>query len=305
MANAVTFRAIVPFILFGMAAGTSHAQARRDTFAGNQAFFLTAARKLYKWDEPAAPARIVGPIYFVGTKGLGVFLITTKEGHIVVNTGMPGSGPMIETSIRTLGFRPEDIKILLAGHAHCDHVGGHAYLKKLSGAQIAMIREEKELFESGGTLDFHYGASKEFAFEPAPVDRMFFDGDEIKLGDVTLTAHLTNGHTRGSTTFTMNVTEGGKTYTVVFPTGTSVNPGYRLVANPSYPGIADDFRRTLRTLASLKADIWLAPHNEVHRFDEKRARSAEEGTAAWVDPAGYHDWVTGEQRKFEAAVARE
>lgn len=281
------------------------AQPTPEEMASDPPRFLAVVRKLLKWDEPAEPARLFGPVYFVGTKGLSVFLITTSEGHIVLNTGMPGSGPMIEKSIRKLGFKPEDIRILLTGQAHVDHVGGHAYLQKLSGAKIAMIREEVELFESGGKLDFQYGQYKEFGFEPAKVDRVFQDGDEIKLGDVTLTALLTGGHTRGSTTFVMQVADGGRNYTVLFPNGSGVNPGYRLVKNPSYPGIADDFRRTLRILESLKPDIWAYAHNETFDYDAKLARSTKEGARAWVDPEGYRKWIVSQRAKFEDAVQKE
>jgi metallo-beta-lactamase class B len=281
------------------------AQPTPDELAKNPALFLETARKTLKWDEPAEPAKIVGPISFVGTKGLSVFLIQTSAGHILLNTGMPGSGPMIEASIRKLGLKPEDIKILLTGHAHIDHVGGHAYLKKLSGARVATIAEEKELLESGGKSDFFYGKDEVFQFEPAKVDHVFHDGDEIKLGDVTLKALLTNGHTKGSTTFLMKVVDNGKTYTVVFPTGTSVNPGYRVEKNPSYPGIGDDFRRTLRVLDDLQPDIWLHQHNDTYAYEAKLKRSAKEGAAAWVDPEGYRKWMALQRLKLDEAIARE
>src|SRR6478672_9612181 len=156
------------------------AQSKPDDPAPVPGLFLRAVRKAMKWDEPAAPARVVGPIHFVGTKGLGSFLITGSAGHVLLYTGMPGSGEMIEGSITRLGFNPKDVKLILTGHAHCDHVGGHACLKKVTGAKIAMMREEVELFESGGRLDFQYGDYKAFAFEPAKVDMVFRDEDEIK-----------------------------------------------------------------------------------------------------------------------------
>lgn len=288
--------------------GPSSASAQQpnlEELAKNPSLFLETARKALKWDEPAEPAKIAGPIYFVGTKGLSVFLITGSEGHIVLNTGMPGSGPMIEKSIRKLGFKPEDVKILLTGHAHIDHAGGHAYLQKTFGAKVAMIREEKELFESGGKLDFQYGASRDFAFDPAKVETVFQDGDEIKLGDIRIRALLTNGHTRGSTTFTMTIVDNGKKYEVAFPNGTSVNPGYRVAVNPSYAGIGDDYRRTMGILEALKPDIWLHPHNETYGYDAKLTRSATEGVKAWVDPEGYRKWISAQRKAFEAAVARE
>lgn len=276
-----------------------------EELANDPARFLDAARKELKWDEPAEPAHLVGPIHFVGTKGLSVFLITTSEGHIVLNTGMPGSGPMIEESIRKLGFKPEEIKLLLTGHAHVDHAGGHAYLQKLSGAKVASIRQEKELLESGGKTDFHYGKIKEFAFEPAKVDQVFSDEETIELGDVAIKPLLTPGHTKGSTTFVMSVVDGGKTYSVAFPNGTSVNPGYRVAKAPSYPGIGDDYRRTFRVLESLQPDIWLMPHNEAYGYDAKLARSKDEGVSAWIDPEGYRKWVTTQRERFDAAVTRE
>ena len=207
----------------------------------------------------------------MGTKGLNAFLIRSSEGLIIINTAMPGSGPMIEAAIRKLGFDPKDITLLLAGHAHNDHVGAHAYLQKISGAKVAMINEEKDLMESGGKLDFHYAAYKEYSFDPVKVDWVFADGDVLKLGDIAITALLTNGHTKGSTTFVTNVVDNGKVYTVVFPNGLSINPGYRVAKDPSYFGIGDNYRRTLYKLEMLKPDIWLPPHTEVDNFDAKRA----------------------------------
>ena len=266
---------------------------------------MEMARKTLKWDEPAEPAKIVGPIYSVGTKGLSVFLVKTTEGLIVINTPMPGSGRMVEAAIRKIGFDPKDIRLLLAGHAHSDHVGAHAFLQERSGAKVAMIDEEKDLMESGGKLDFHYGAYREFDFDPVKVDQVFGDGDVIKLGDVAITALSTNGHTRGSTTFVTNVVDSGKVYTVVFPNGLSINPGYRLAKNPSYFGIEANFRRTLRVLELLKPDIWLAPHTETYDFEGKLARSATEGVKAWVDPDGYRLWLISQRENLEATVNEE
>jgi metallo-beta-lactamase class B len=271
---------------------------------GDDASIQSTAQAL-KWHQPAEPMKVVGPIHFVGTRGLDAWLITTPEGHLLLNSGLPGSGPMIEESIRKLGFKPADVKLLLTCHAHVDHVGGHAYLKKVTGAQVAMMGPEAELLQSGGQGDFRYGSSPEFRFEPVKTDRVLKDGDTVTLGGLTLTAHLTPGHTRSSTTWTTTVTDGGKSYSVAFPDGTSVNPGYRLVRNPSYPGIADDYRKTFRVLESLKPDIWLPPHPEIIDFEGKRSRAAQDGAAAFVDPEGYRKWVGERRAKFEELVARE
>jgi metallo-beta-lactamase class B len=257
------------------------------------------------WPKPAEPIHIAGPIYFVGTKGLSSWLITTPKGHILINTGLPGSGPMIETSIRKLGFKPQDIKILAASHAHLDHVGGFAYLKKISGAKMEIMEQDAPVLESGGQADFHYGTRKDMAFPAVKVDRPLHDRDTIQLGNVTITALLTSGHTKGSATFTTTVTDNGKSYFVVFPDGTGINPGYRFVNKPSYPGMPDDYRRTFEVLASLKPDIWLAPHVEAFDFWGKRELVPTKGIQAWVDPEGYKQFVAGKRADFEAEVAKQ
>jgi metallo-beta-lactamase class B len=265
--------------------------------------FLETASESLHWKEPAEPVKIVGPIYFVGTAGLSAWLITTSRGHILLNTGMPGSGPMIEASIRKLGFKPEDVKILIACHAHIDHVGALGYMKKATGAQVAIMDKEMNLLRSGGRTDFHYGKVAAFTFPQVAADRTLHDGDTIKLGKIKMTARLTPGHTKGATTWTTTVTEHGKKYVVVFPDGTSINPGYRVGKNPSYPGIADDYRHTLEVLESLHPDIWLGAHTDAFDFEAKCLRAVKEGAAAWVDPDGYKAWLARQRENFEAALA--
>jgi metallo-beta-lactamase class B len=253
----------------------------------NPPLFLQMAVNALGWNEPSEPVKAVGPINFVGTRGLGVWLITTSEGNNLLNTVMPQSGPLIEASIRKLGFKPEEIKLLLSCHAHVDHVGGHAYIKKVApDSKVTVIDSEVDLVQSGGKSDFFYGTYPEFAFEPVKVDMVFHDGDTIKLGDVALTAIHAPGHAKGATTFVTNVVDGGKVYTVVFPDGTSVNPGYRVAKDESYPGIGDEFRRSFHSLEMLKPDIWLPGHLEIIDFEGKRATAVKEGVKAWVDPEG-------------------
>jgi metallo-beta-lactamase class B len=274
-----------------------------EQLANDNSLFLSLARKALKWEEPAEPVKIVEPLYFVGTKGLGVFLFTTSEGHILMNSGMPSSGPMIVQSIRKLGFRPEDIKIMINGHAHIDHAGAFAYLKQLSGAQLMVMREDVPAMESGDREDFKYG--NDFVYPPVKVDRILRDGDTVQLGEVQLTAYHTPGHTRGATTWIATVIDGGRPYVVAFPDGAGFNPGYRLANNPSYPGIADDFRNTHHKLEMLKPDIWLAQHNEYYDLEGKRKRAEAEGVSAWLDPEGYRRWVASKKRAFEDKVDKE
>jgi metallo-beta-lactamase class B len=299
-------KALIAVTLAGLLAAPAHALAQdAAALALNPKLFLEVATRAMKWNEADEPVKIVGPVHFVGTKGLGAYLITTSEGLILINTGLPPSGPMIESSIRKLGFKPENIKLLLDAHAHIDHVGGHAYIKKLSGAKAAMMNLDADLARSGGKADFHYASVPEFGFEPVVADIVLRDGDTVKLGEVALTARWTPGHTKGSTTWIANVADGGKDYTVVFPDGSGVNPGFRLVKDPSYPGIADDYRRTLYILETLKPDIWLGSHTADFGFDAKRAKAATEGVKAWVDPEGYRRFVVDQRAKFEAAVNAE
>ncbi len=275
----------------------------KEQLANDNNLFISLAKKFLKWEDPADPARILGPIYFVGTKGLGVFLFTTPGGHILMNTGMPSSGPMIMDSIKKLGFKPEDIKIMINGHAHIDHAGAFAYIKDKTGAQLAVMKDDVPAMENGDLGDFKY--ADDFGYPPIKVDRVLRDGDTVRLDDILLTAYHTPGHTRGATTWIANIVVDGKAYIVAFPDGAGFNPGYRLVKNPSYPGIAEDFRKTHHFLEMLKPDIWLAQHNEYYDLEGKLKRAATEGVKAWFDPDGYRRFIAGKKRAFEDEVDAE
>jgi metallo-beta-lactamase class B len=271
-----------------------------EDLATNNKLFVEVAKKALKWEEPAEPVRIAGPIYFVGTKGLGAFLFTTSEGLILMNTGMPSSGPMMVESIRKLGFKPEDIKLMINGHAHTDHAGAFSFFKSQFGAQLAVMKDDVAAMESGDRDDFKYG--DDLTYPAVKVDRILRDGDTIRMGEVLLTAYHTPGHTRGATTWVANIVVDGKPYVVVFPDGAGFNPGYRLAKNPSYPGIAEDYRRTHHFLEMLKPDIWLAQHNEYYDLDGKRERAKTEGIRAWIDPEGYRQFIAEKKRAFEDHV---
>ena len=305
----ISFRASLAAMLLLSFAGLAGAQTlppnlpSREQLANDNRLFISLANKMMKWEEPAEPLRIVGPIYFVGTEGLGVFLFTTSEGHILMNTGMPSSGPMIVASIRKLGFKPEDIKILINAHAHIDHAGALAFMKRLTGAQLAVMKDDVAAMESGDRGDFKYG--DDLAYEGVKVDRVLRDGDTVRLGDVLLTAYHTPGHTRGATTWIANVVVDGKAYVVAFPDGAGFNPGYRVAKDVSYPGMTDDYRNTHHALEMIKPDIWLAQHNEYYGFDGKRKRAETEGVRAWIDPEGYRRFIAGKKRAFEDKVDEE
>lgn len=257
------------------------------------------------WFEAIEPFHIVGPIHYVGTKGLGVYLITTPAGHILLNGTMPRSAPLVRDAIRKLGFRVEDIHLLLFSHAHIDHVGTLAYFKALTGARVEALAEEVELLTTGGRTDYLYGKLSLLHFKPVIPDHVFHDGDTITFGGLSLTAHYTPGHTRGAVTWETTVEDNGRTYHVVFPDGGGINPGTHLVKKASYPGIADDYRRTFRFQETLHPDIFLAYHAEFFGLEAKRERMETEGVQAWVDPDGYQHQVADNRAKFERLVAEE
>jgi metallo-beta-lactamase class B len=254
------------------------------------------------WNEPVKPFRIIGNVYYVGVSGVTSFLITTPQGHILLDGGFPETAPLIEENIATIGFRIQDVKILLNSHAHYDHCGGLAELKRLSGAQMVASRADGEVLESGGRVSFE--GWKNSGFPAVKVDRVIADGETVKLGDVTLTAVLTPGHTKGCTTWTMPVTESGKTYHVVFYCSTTV-PGYRLVNNPKYPQIASDYEHSFKKLRTLTCDVFLAPHGSFFHLDEKRARIGKGGGNPFVDPAEFRAFLEHSEQDFDRELKRQ
>ena len=258
-----------------------------------------------EWYQPAPPLHVVGPLYAVGTRDLAVYLVTTPAGHILIGGAMPGSEELIEAAIREAGFDPSDIRILLGTHAHADHAGTLAAFQRLTGALVEASEGDRALLESGGATDYLFAEVPSLHFPPVHVDRVLEDGDQISLGGVTLTARLTPGHTPGNTTWVTDVEDGGRTWHVVLAGSCSVNPGTRLLHEPSYPGILEDYRRSLALLESLQPDIWLAPHASQCGLETKRALAASEGAAAFVDPEGYHRKIAEWRAGLEQALAAE
>jgi metallo-beta-lactamase class B len=258
------------------------------------------------WSQPTEPFRVVGTVHFVGTSELGVYLITSSEGHILIDGGVPPAAPVIEASIRKLGLDPKEIRILLTTQAHFDHVGTMAYFKKLSGARVEVMDGDVPVLESGGKADYLFGPDAKYHYEPVKVDRVLKDGDEVTLGGARLTAKRTPGHTPGSTTWTMTADEQGTKYQVVFPASAGINPGTRLVTNPSYPGIAGDYAYTLKALAAMTPDIFLGSHTGFFNMEEKRTALFMKKTPhPFVDAAGWRAYVASRQKAFDAYVAKE
>jgi metallo-beta-lactamase class B len=253
------------------------------------------------WTEAVAPFRIADNLYYVGSKGLASYLIATPKGHILINSSLEASVPLLQDSIAKLGFKIADVKILLISHAHWDHDAGSAAIKKLTGARYMVMEGDVAVVESGGKADFQYSSKPEWLYPPAKVDRVLHDGDEVKLGGATLVARLTPGHTKGCTTWTMKVKDGGKTLDVVIVGSPNVNPGYKLVGNELYPKIAEDYERMFRVLSALPCDIFLGAHGAYFAMDDKVARM-KEGANPFVDAEGYKKFVAEKEREFRVKL---
>jgi len=266
---------------------------------------VSAAQTPPDWTEPFPPFRIAGNLYYVGSKGLASYLVTTSQGHILINSDLEANVPMIRTSIEQLGFRFGDVKVLLISHAHWDHDAGSATVKRLTGAKYMVMEGDVPVVESGGKADFQYGNDSATLYPPARVDRILHDGDTVTLGDVVLEAHLTPGHTKGCTTWTLSVRVGDKTYQAVIIGSPNVNPGYRLVDNPKYPTIARDYERTFRVLKSLECDLFLGAHGSYFGLETKYASMKSGATNPFVDEKGCAAFVSQKEGEFRAEYEKQ
>lgn len=257
------------------------------------------------WTEPFPPFRIAGNLYYVGSKGLASYLVTTPQGHILINSGLEANVPLIQASMTRLGFRFSDVKVLLISHAHWDHNAGSARVKELTGATYMVMEGDADVVESGGRTDFQYGGDPRMHYPATRVDRVLHDGDEVKLGDVALVAHHTPGHTKGCTTWSMAVRIGDRPYDAVIICSPNVNPGYRLVNNAKYPAIAQDYERMFRALVALRCDVFLGAHGSYFDLESKYARMRAGAADAFVDPVGCTAFVREKERAFRAELARQ
>jgi len=274
------------------------------SWAGPPAINAQADPDSRSWNQPVEPFRIIGNIYYVGANEITSFLITTPQGHIVLDGGFAETAPQIEANIQKLGFHLSDVKVLLNSHAHLDHAGGLAELKGATQAKLVASEGDAPLLEHGGQGDFFF--KSRLTFPSVKPDRLLHDGETVSLGGTTLTAHLTPGHTKGCTSWTMNVEEAGRSRAVVFVCSVTVLPGYRLFGNTSYPQIAQDYAQTFRTLAALPCDVFLASHGSFFNLEEKR--EALKGGGAnnpFIDPQSFRDFVKRFEARFDAELKRQ
>jgi metallo-beta-lactamase class B len=273
---------LIVFSMLIAALGFSQARQGR----GGQANALAGI----DWNKPFPAHKIVGNVYFVGSEQLGSFLITTPEGHILINSDYEDTLPVIRAAVEKLGFKFTDIKVLLGSHAHPDHMTGDALVKQLTGATVMAMAEDVPALNNikpGG--------------KSHPIDRVLHHGDTVTLGGTTLTAHLTPGHTKGCTTWTLKATENGKTHDVVVVGSLSLNAA-NLGDNPAYPNIREDFVKSFKVMRSLPADVFVGSHNGFYGMAQKYARLEKEEANPYIDPAGYKALIESSEKAFKARL---
>lgn len=265
------------------------------------------------WTTPLTPFQVADNLYYVGSRDLAAWLVTTPDGNILINANLASSPPLIRASVEQLGFRWPDTRILLNGQAHYDHVAGTAEILAQTHAKNMVMEGDADVVESGGRTDFSAGSPDFRPFPPAHVDRVLHDGDTVTLGGVTLTAHKTAGHTRGSTTWTLRShlpgEPAGTLRNIVIVGAASFWSDFQLVDQPghpaSYPGIADDFRQAFATLRALPCDVFVGSHGVYFNLLGKLSGQSTNGASVWIDPDGYRAFVDGAELAFNSAVTRQ
>lgn len=264
------------------------------------AFACPAAAQQEPGNGPMKPFEIADGVWWVGASDVAAYLIQTNKGLILIDGGYESTAPRILENIRRLGFDPgSQVKIILNSHAHVDHAGGIAALKAATGAKVLASAEDGKLMARGGKGDFFLG--DRYAYPPVKPDGTIRDGRKVKLGERTLTARLTPGHTRGCTTWTFPVTIAGVERQAMILCSNTVLPGYRLAGEESYRGIAADFEKSYRVWRSAPCEVFLASHAGFFRAADKAAK----GPEAFVDPEGCKAFFERGYASFKAELARQ
>jgi len=257
------------------------------------------------WTTPFPAHRVIGNLYAVGTADLGMFLITTPSGHILVNTGLADSMTVIRGNMAALGFRIEDVRLLLSMQAHFDHTGALAEIKELTGAELWATAKDARVLADGGKSDPQYGECTDFRFRPVQVDRILRDGEVIEFGGMHITTYLHPGHTEGSASYGFTHRENGRDYRVLIANMGTVNEGKKLLKNPTYSGVADDFAATFTRQKALPVDVWVAAHGSHYGLQEKYHPGQPYDPDTFVDPEGYLAAVAKFEQLFRDALAAE
>jgi len=270
---------LTPFIALTLLMLTSTAHA--------QSTFKQLPVRNPDYVKPFPPLRVVGNLYYVGTYDLGVYLITTPEGNILINTGVNDSVPGIRANIEALGFKFTDTKLLLATHGHWDHVAGMAEIKRITGARMMMHEDDAGMLEDGGSSDYRFSDGRGAVYEPVKVDRRLKEGDKVSLGGTELTVIHHPGHTKGATSFTFTTQDAGRTYRVLIVNMGSINPGVKVSGMPAFTGITKAYADTFARQKQLTPEVWVSSHAGHFNLHEKYKPGDAYDANRFVDPAGY------------------
>ena len=243
-----------------------------------------------EWSKDYEPFRIAGNLYYVGTYDLGCYLITTPEGHILINTGLAESAPMIQKHVEALGFTFNDIKILLTTQAHFDHVAAMAEIKKLTGASFMVDEGDAAVMTDGGSSDYAFGGNGKIFNEVRP-DRVLHDGDTIRLGGVNLVMLHHPGHTKGSSSYLLDVKDDNRTYRVLIANMPSVVADIQKAKKTNYPNIEKDYDYTFTAMKKIKFDIWVASHASQFGLHQKRKPGG-----------GYHPQLFTNRHEYDSSL---
>lgn len=254
------------------------------------------------WSAPFPGHQVVGNLYYVGTADLGVFLVTSDDGHILINTGLADSTALIRDNVESLGFYLKDIKILLTMQAHWDHAAALAEIKKISGAAMWATTDDARLLEDGGFSDPLFGGKE--TFKPVKVDKIISEGEVIALGDTRLQVYEHPGHTEGSSSYSMQVRENGRDYKVVIANMNTI-AGKKLANEPTYAGIANDFAETFSKQKNMDVDIWVAAHASQYGLHNKYKPGQLYSPDTFVDPEGFLMMVEGLEAVYQKQLAEE
>jgi metallo-beta-lactamase class B len=252
-----------------------------------QAAFVRQPATDEAWVTPFPAMRIVGNLYYVGTYDLASYLIATPAGHILINTGVYDSAPLIRANVESLGLDFEDVGMLLTTQAHWDHVADLAEVKRATGARLLVHEGDVPSLEDGGNSDFRFPEGRDPVFEPVTVDQVLQDGDTIELGGTELTLLHHPGHTKGASSFAFTTEDDGRTYSVLIVNMGTINPGVELLNMPAYPEIADDYAATFAAQKSLVPDIWVSSHAGHFDLHDKYSPGDAYDPQRFMDAEGY------------------
>jgi len=285
---------------FALAAGSTGASAQAGA-TNKKAAEKPFAKERIGWNRPFKPFHVIGPIYYVGMENVSAFLIVTPAGNILTDGALPESVPFIEKNIKALGFKLSDVKVILNSHAHFDHSGGLAQLKRDTGARLYASRGDAPILESG---HIDYGPAQQVDAPKVHVDQVVADGATIHMGDVALTARVTPGHTPGCTNWLMPLTEKGVKHNVIFFCSITAG-GYPLAGKGAKPQLVETFRASFAKLKTMDADILLAAHGVQFGLSEKAARMKPGAPNPFIVPGEFRKLVAGMEKSFDAELAKQ